>query len=77
MMSGQADIAVATEALDGIPELVTFPYYRCHHAVIVPEGHSLLRCRSEYDAPRRPTRDFLARICLPLHPALRVLTFGS
>jgi LysR family cys regulon transcriptional activator len=42
MMSGQADIAVATEALDGIGELVTFPYYRWHHAVIVPDGHPLL-----------------------------------
>jgi LysR family cys regulon transcriptional activator len=44
MMSGQADIAVATEALDEIAELVTFPYYRWHHAVIVPEGHPLLGC---------------------------------
>jgi len=42
MMSGQADIAVATEALDGIAELATFPFYRWHHAVIVPEGHALL-----------------------------------
>ena len=44
MMSGHADIAVATEALDGIRDLVTFPYYRWHHAVIVPDGHPLLHC---------------------------------
>ena len=44
VMSGRSDIAVATDALDGIRELVTFPYYRWHHAVIVPDGHPLLRC---------------------------------
>jgi LysR family cys regulon transcriptional activator len=42
LMSGQADIAIATEALDNVPEFATFPYYRWHHAVIVPSEHPLL-----------------------------------
>lgn len=43
LMSGRADIAIATEALDNYPEFATFPFYRWHHAVIVPNGHPLLR----------------------------------
>ncbi|MBX9824081.1 MAG: CysB family HTH-type transcriptional regulator [Xanthobacteraceae bacterium] len=42
LMSGRADLAIATEALDNVPEFATFPYYRWHHAVIVPNGHPLL-----------------------------------
>jgi LysR family transcriptional regulator, cys regulon transcriptional activator len=42
LMSGRADIAIATEALDNYPEFATFPFYRWHHAVIVPQGHPLL-----------------------------------
>jgi LysR family cys regulon transcriptional activator len=38
--AGEADIAIATEALD-VSEIVTFPCYTWHHAVIVPEGHPL------------------------------------
>lgn len=41
LASGQADIGIATEALDRVPELVSFPYYSWHHAVIVPTGHPL------------------------------------
>jgi LysR family transcriptional regulator, cys regulon transcriptional activator len=39
--SGEADIGIATEALDGAEDVVTFPYYEWHHAIIVPEGHPL------------------------------------
>lgn len=42
MASGEADIGIATESLDKSSELVTFPYYSWHHAVIVPHGHPLL-----------------------------------
>lgn len=42
LMSGRADIAIATEALDNYPEFATFPYYQWHHAVVVPNGHPLL-----------------------------------
>jgi len=38
---GEADIGIATEALDAEPTLVTFPYYEWHHAAVVPSGHAL------------------------------------
>lgn len=41
LQSGQADIGIATEALGQAEQIVTFPYYQWHHAVIVPEGHPL------------------------------------
>lgn len=41
LLDGQADIGIATEAIAGVPELVSFPYYAWHHAVIVPAGHPL------------------------------------
>ncbi|WP_430009691.1 CysB family HTH-type transcriptional regulator [Methylophaga lonarensis] len=41
LVDGRADIGIATEALGDIPELVSFPYYSWHHAVIVPKGHPL------------------------------------
>ena len=42
LLSGEADIGIATEALDTESELVTFPYYDWHHAILVPAGHPLL-----------------------------------
>lgn len=42
LLAGDADIGIATEALENEPELVTFPYYDWHHAVLVPAGHPLL-----------------------------------
>lgn len=42
LLSGQADIGIATEALEDVPELVTFPYYTWHHGVIVPADHPLV-----------------------------------
>lgn len=41
LLSGEADIGVATEALADVTRLDTFPYYSWHHAVIVPAGHPL------------------------------------
>ncbi|ALT78380.1 CysB family HTH-type transcriptional regulator [Paucibacter sp. KCTC 42545] len=41
LQSGEADIGIATEALDQDPAFVTFPYYDWHHAVVVPQGHAL------------------------------------
>ena len=41
LMAGDADVAIATDALDNIPEFATFPYYSWHHTVIVPAGHPL------------------------------------
>lgn len=42
LMSGEADIGVATEALAGFEQLVTLPCYRWSHSIIVPPGHPLL-----------------------------------
>ncbi|MDR1228320.1 MAG: CysB family HTH-type transcriptional regulator [Azoarcus sp.] len=41
LLDGEADIAVATETIAAVPELLSFPYYSWHHAVIVPAGHPL------------------------------------
>ncbi|MBH2019909.1 MAG: CysB family HTH-type transcriptional regulator [Burkholderiales bacterium] len=42
LMSGEVDVGIATEALNGYPELVALPCYRWTHSVIVPPGHPLL-----------------------------------
>ncbi|RFO95562.1 transcriptional regulator [Rhodoferax lacus] len=42
LLSGEADIGVATEALGDYAQLVTLPCYRWTHSVIVPPGHPLL-----------------------------------
>lgn len=39
--SGEADIGIATEALDGGNGFASFPFYDWHHLVVVPEGHAL------------------------------------
>jgi len=41
LQSGEADIGIATEALDEVAQFATFPFYDWHHAVVVPEGHAL------------------------------------
>jgi LysR family cys regulon transcriptional activator len=41
LLSGDADIGIATESIAGVPALASFPYYEWHHAVIVPQGHPL------------------------------------
>lgn len=43
VVSGEADLAIATECLDNIPDIVAFPWYTWHHAVIVPDDHPLTR----------------------------------
>lgn len=41
LLSGEADIGVATEALAGYSDLVALPCYQWTHSVIVPPGHVL------------------------------------
>lgn len=41
LLSGEADLGVATEALTEYPQLVTLPCYRWTHSVVVPPGHPL------------------------------------
>lgn len=43
--AGEADLAIATEALDEYEELVTLPCYSWHHCVVVPDGHPLAASR--------------------------------
>jgi LysR family cys regulon transcriptional activator len=42
VLSGKADIGIATEGLSEFPELVSFPCYRWSHLIVVPDGHALL-----------------------------------
>ena len=41
VLSGEADLAIATEALDQFGDLLTFPCYSWRHVVIAPRGHAL------------------------------------
>ena len=43
--SGDADIGIATEAIEGVPGLASFPFHTWGHAVIVPEGHPLTKLK--------------------------------
>lgn len=42
LLNGEADIGIATEALDQYDQLVTLPCYRWTHSVVVPPDHPLL-----------------------------------
>jgi LysR family cys regulon transcriptional activator len=42
LLSGEADIGVATEALAHYDALIALPCYRWTHSVVVPPGHALL-----------------------------------
>lgn len=42
LLSGEADIGIATEALARFDNLVALPCYRWTHSVVVPPGHALL-----------------------------------
>lgn len=41
LLSGQADVAIASEKLMNDPAVAAFPYYLWHHAIVVPQGHPL------------------------------------
>ena len=45
-IKGEADIAIATEALDQFPQLVMLPCYQWGHCVVAPEGHPILAEKS-------------------------------
>ncbi|MGZ5201468.1 MAG: CysB family HTH-type transcriptional regulator [Telluria sp.] len=42
VLSGRADIGIATEGLAAFADLASFPCYRWSHLVVVPDGHPLL-----------------------------------
>src|SRR6266571_3560418 len=54
VVAGEADIAIATEALDQYPKLLALPGYQWQHCVVVPENHPLL-------GEKRATLEMLAR----------------
>jgi len=41
LLDGEADIGIATDALEANVGLIPFPYYTWEHAVVVPAGHDL------------------------------------
>jgi LysR family cys regulon transcriptional activator len=45
VLAGEADLAIATEALTEYPELVSLPCYMWHHCVVVPEKHPLAKVK--------------------------------
>jgi LysR family cys regulon transcriptional activator len=40
--AGRADIGIATEYLDRVPELITLPLYSWNRVVVAPKGHPIL-----------------------------------
>ncbi|MDS4013368.1 MAG: HTH-type transcriptional regulator CysB [Candidatus Accumulibacter sp.] len=44
-LEGEADIAIATEALEQYPQLVMLPCHQWAHCVIAPSGHPILATR--------------------------------
>jgi LysR family cys regulon transcriptional activator len=43
VVNGEADLGIATEALDQYPQLATLPVRQWSHCVIAPEGHPILQ----------------------------------
>jgi LysR family cys regulon transcriptional activator len=41
VISGKADVGIATEGLSQFDELVSFPCYHWNHVIVAPEGHPL------------------------------------
>jgi len=54
LLAGEVDIGIATNTMEDIDGLVTFPFRTWSHAVIVSEGHPLL-------AEQSPTLETIAR----------------
>jgi LysR family cys regulon transcriptional activator len=44
VLSGKADVGIATEGLSQFDGLVSFPCYEWNHVIVVPDGHPLLAC---------------------------------
>jgi len=45
VLSGEADIGIATESLELYDELITLPCYEWHHCVIAPANHPIMRAK--------------------------------
>jgi LysR family cys regulon transcriptional activator len=44
-LAGEADLAIATEAIAEYPDLVSLPCYQWNRCVVVPPGHALLKAK--------------------------------
>lgn len=54
VLAGDADVAIATEALDHYPGLLALPAYTWSHCVVIPPGHPL-------EGTEQPTLEALAK----------------
>ena len=45
VLAGDADVAIATEAISGYPELVSLPCYQWKRCIVVPPKHPLLKAQ--------------------------------
>lgn len=45
VVAGDADIGIATEALDQYPQLISLPVRQWTHCVIAPEGHPIIQAQ--------------------------------
>ena len=43
VIAGKADLAIATEALANLPELLSLPCYEWHHCLVTPDNHPLVQ----------------------------------
>src|SRR3954469_655886 len=43
VLTGEADLCVATEAIAEYPDLISMPVYQCNRCVVVPPKHPLLK----------------------------------
>lgn len=66
LLDGEADIGIATEALDQHGELVALPCYRWTHCAVVPPGHALA---ADADAGKPLTLQRLAQFPLITYEA--------
>ena len=46
VIAGKADLAIATEALADLPELLSLPCYEWHHCLVTPHDHPLVQKRA-------------------------------
>ena len=61
LLDGEADIAIATDALEENDELATFEFHRWHHSVVVPREHPLV------DRPALTLEDVAAHPIITYH----------
>ena len=62
--SGDADLAIATEAIELFSELVMLPCYEWNRCVVVPPQHPLLKVAAAHPRGHRPVPDHHLRLRL-------------